>query len=93
MIGQSAPTWTLSTDWHNAVQSPLDLRGRWAALLFFNIGCAGCTGRAIPFTRELATKYPDVQIVALHTDFESNTPLTHLKAVIDYFDLPYPVSP
>ncbi|MCB0105653.1 MAG: TlpA family protein disulfide reductase [Caldilineaceae bacterium] len=91
IIGQPAPEWSLDLAWPNAIQSPAELRGQWSVLLFFHIGCAGCTGRAIPFTRELAARYPNVNLVAIHTDFESNTTREQLKAVVDYFALPYPV--
>lgn len=91
MKDERAPAWILSDDWHNLIHTPASLQGQWGLLFFFNIGCSGCTGRAIPFTRTLITQYPKLQIAAIHTDFESSTSRSQLKIVVDYLDLPYPV--
>ncbi|MEM7531061.1 MAG: redoxin domain-containing protein [Chloroflexota bacterium] len=91
LLGHHAPKWTLNPGWQNSIQSPEELHGRWAILLFFNIGCPGCTGRALPFARELLAQFPELSIVGIHTDFESYTPLTRIKTVMDYLDPPYPI--
>lgn len=67
--------------------------GKPLLLLFFNLSCAGCTGRALPYTKELAHRYPDLQIAAIHSSFSPGSTFTakEIKAVFDYFGLSYPV--
>lgn len=68
------------------------LHGQPILLLFFNIGCAGCTGRALPLTLDLARQYPALQLVAIHSHFSPTpVPIDSLKGVANYFKLPYPV--
>jgi len=69
-----------------------DFRGRPLLLLFFNIGCPGCTGRAIPFSLQLREQFPDLQIVGIHARFEgpAYSP-SQVRAVIEYLKVPYPV--
>lgn len=83
--------WILDPAWENQVNDAAELKGKWSVLLFFNIGCAGCTGRAIPFARELLEQHSNINIVAIHTDFESSTSIGRLQAVADYFTLPFPL--
>ena len=77
--------------------SPLTLetlRGQPTLLLFWNIGCAGCTGRALPLTLTLAERYPDLQIVAIHSVFppRSEQPVREVSLVAKHFALPYEVA-
>ncbi len=62
-------------------------------LLFFNVGCPGCMGRALPFSLELAARYPGLRLVGLHTSFEKGSDYApaRIQAVVEYFALPYPV--
>ena len=91
VLNQPAPAWRLDPEWANDVTDVADLTGKWSVLLFFNVGCAGCTGRAIPFTREIVERYPGVNVVAIHTDFESTTSAERLQIIADDFGLPYPL--
>lgn len=67
--------------------------GRPLLLLFWNVGCSGCTGRALPLTLTLGAEYPDLAIVAIHSVFGrgQTQPSDTIRAVVDYFALPYPV--
>ncbi len=91
--GQPAPAWSIQGTLIDGPAGPEAYRGRPLLLLFFNIGCAGCTGRAIPYTLELHERYPQLHIVAIHSSFSvsSTYPVGQIKAVLDYFKIPYPV--
>ncbi len=67
--------------------------GQALLLLFFNVGCPGCMGRALPFSLALARRYPGLRIIGLHTSFEkgSDDAPARIQAVVEYFKLPYPV--
>jgi hypothetical protein len=65
------------------------LHGEPILLLFFNIGCAGCTGRALPLTLDLSRQYPELQLVAIHSHFSpAPVPIESIKSVANYFKLP-----
>jgi peroxiredoxin len=91
MIGQPAPPWQISQPLNGTNPGLRAFLGRPILLLFFNIGCSGCTGRALPFTLELAERYPELQIIGVHSSFEAGSrhPTSSVQAVIDYFKLPY----
>jgi peroxiredoxin len=90
-LGQPAPSLKIAYPLNGTNPGLRAFRGRPVLLLFFNIGCAGCTGRALPFSLELAERYPELQIIGLHTSFEAGSqhPASRVQAVIDYFKLPY----
>ncbi len=89
----TAPAWEVSALTPDAAESLAAYQGKPLLLLFWNIGCAGCTGRAIPATKRFAEQYPDLQIVGLHTTFEG--PLgrnpNDIQAVVNYLDVTYPI--
>lgn len=93
MIGQPAPSFQTRAVLNGELQDVENLHGAPALLLFFSIKCAGCTGRALPLSLDVAERYPDLQIVGIHSSFsEVSTPsLDAIQSVINYFDLPYPV--
>ena len=66
--------------------------GQALLLLFFNVGCPGCMGRALPFSLELAAQYPALQIVGIHTSFEAGSKYAtaQIQAIVAYFKLPFP---
>lgn len=38
-------------------------------VLFFNIRCLGCVGRAIPLAYDYSNEFKDLKVVAIHTSF------------------------
>ncbi|MCB0076372.1 MAG: TlpA family protein disulfide reductase [Anaerolineales bacterium] len=79
---------------HGTPLSLDDLRGDPALLLFWNIGCAGCVGRALPFAVELAKQFPSLQIVAIHSVFppRPTQPQREVQRVADHYALPFVVA-
>ena len=93
MIDQPAPPWRVTTLSGDAAPDLESLLGRPLLLLFFNVGCPGCMGRALPFSLDLAARYPGLQFIGIHTSFEKGSDFApaRIQAVVEYFDLPYPV--
>jgi peroxiredoxin len=48
-------------------------KGKVNLLLFYNTYCLGCTGRAIPFAYELTQKFPELNLIVIHTNFGNQT--------------------
>ena len=74
---------TREVDWqHNTI-----------LLMFFNIGCAGCTGRALPFARDILQDFPDLTLLGVHITPHPNAAFTpeQVRAVAEYYHLPYPL--
>lgn len=69
-----------------------DFKGMYVLLLFFNRGCNGCIGRAIPFSLELKDEFPELQIIGIHSQFGSNTyTKAEIQEIVDYYNIPYPI--
>lgn len=91
---------SLSPQWQTtgviAGDKPAELAafaGQPLLLLFFNLSCAGCTGRALPYIKELAQRFPGLQIAAIHSSFSpgSTYSTAQVRSVLEYFDLDFPV--
>ncbi|MEL7341423.1 MAG: TlpA disulfide reductase family protein, partial [Bacteroidota bacterium] len=54
----------------NTVPDLIMYRGQPIMLLFWNVGCPNCKSRALPFAKQLARAYPEIQVVGIHTRFE-----------------------
>lgn len=91
--GDVAPRFHILKTLNGAPVQVEDLRGAPALLLFFHVGCAGCMGRALPLTLQLAQQYPNLRILGIHLtgDDEPERVEYSLQKVIRYFKLPYPV--
>lgn len=64
-------------DWHiemldqSIPKRTVDFLGKPLIILFFNLGCPGCKGRAIPFANWINIEYKDkINVVGIHTNFE-----------------------
>ena len=48
-----------------------DYKGKPLLILFFNLGCPGCKGRALPFANRIVVENGDnIGVVGIHTRFE-----------------------
>lgn len=57
----------------NGMQVPeiAGFSGKPLLLLFFNLGCPGCKGRALPFANSMVVEYgKKINVVGIHTNFE-----------------------
>ena len=75
---------------------PVNLKNDYAnkpiLVLFFNIRCLGCVGRAIPLAYEYLKEYEGLEVIAIHTSF-GNEVVTK-DDIINIFttkELPFPI--
>jgi len=64
--------WSILPITGNIKINPVDhYLGKPLVILFFNLGCPGCKGRAIPFANWLNIEYKNkINVVGIHTNFE-----------------------
>lgn len=92
LIGQPAPAWQLS-DAQGGVSRLTDFLGRPLLVLFFSIDCPACVGRALPFSRLVAARYPALRIVGIHSQLEGGRAHTpeQVRAVAERQQFSHPV--
>jgi len=70
-LNQHIPEWELSPIFESAVPSLDELKGKPLLILFFNLGCPGCKGRALPYANRVVVENgDDINVVGIHTRFE-----------------------
>ena len=69
-----------------------EYKGKPLLVLFFNIQCLGCVGRAIPLAYDFSQEFKGLNVVAVHSDFGS-IEVTKNEIVNIFTDknLPYPI--
>ena len=77
--------WHIESINQSMVGDVFSYSGKPLVILFFNLGCPGCKGRAIPFANWLNIEFKDeINVVGIHTNFEgvdfSNQELIDCKA-------------
>jgi peroxiredoxin len=73
MIPQSPnplPDWSLETIHGETVPTLTSFRGKPLLILFFDMDCPGCKGRAIPFANRLIVEKRGVEIIGIHSKFK-----------------------
>ena len=70
-IGNPLPNWKLEQIFGDTVPNVEDYKGKPLLILFFNIGCPGCKGRALPYANRVIVENGDnVNVIGIHTRFE-----------------------
>jgi hypothetical protein len=90
-----APEWQTTT-WFN-VPEPLTLsglRGHVVLLHAFQMLCPGCVSHGLPQAQRVATLFPDVRVIGLHTVFEHHEAmgLASLRAFLHEYRIRFPVA-
>lgn len=90
--GKTLPEWAIKPINDRTAPSLQSFHGAPLLILFFNLGCAGCRSRAIPYSIRFSELYPELQIVGIHTNFKG---IDYLPGQIGIFlykaGVPYPV--
>ena len=66
--------------------------GKPLLVLFFNIRCLGCVGRAIPLAYDYSQEFEGLEVVAIHTSFGKK--MVTKEDIINIFttkELPFPI--
>ena len=87
-----APSWNLKSLKDSEVPALKNYRGGALLLLFFNIGCPSCLGRAVPKALKLKQEFPDLQILGIHTRFEGREyPAEQIQLNLNRLKVDFPV--
>lgn len=87
-----APTWKIESLEDSPTPKLVDFSGKTLLLLFFNIGCPTCLGRAVPYAIKWQKQFPDLKVVAIHTHFESSAfPAEQIQINMDRQNVKFPV--
>lgn len=70
MTKLQAPEWRLKNINGDQAPSLASFKGKAVMMLFWNIGCPNCKSRALPFAKQLARAYPEIEVMGVHTRFE-----------------------
>lgn len=89
--GSILPEWSLLPIFDEPVPSLSDFAGRPVLILFFNNDCPACKGRGFPHANQVVLKYPEIQVIGIHTrfagpEFDDET----LKGLKEEFHLRFP---
>lgn len=61
-------------------------------IIIYNNQCLGCTGRAIPLAYNFQKEYENLQVIGLHSNFNSNKVTEKdIKSIFTIDELPFPI--
>ncbi|CAM1373030.1 TlpA family protein disulfide reductase [Tenacibaculum xiamenense] len=70
-IGKLLPDWELTSIFQGNIPSLEELKGKPVLILFFNLGCPGCKGRALPYANRVVVENGEhIQVIGIHSRFE-----------------------
>lgn len=70
-IGKPFPDWFLENIFAEDIPAKNDYLGKPLIILFFNLGCPGCVGRAIPYANRVVFENAgSINVLGIHTNFE-----------------------
>ncbi|WP_103070184.1 TlpA family protein disulfide reductase [Aquimarina sediminis] len=70
-INDPLPNWELETIFGEEIPAIEDFKGKPLLILFFNLGCPGCKGRALPFANKMVYENGEkLNVIGIHTRFE-----------------------
>ena len=70
-LGRQISAWSIESISDSEIPTLESYRGKPLLILFFNLGCPGCKGRALPFANWVNIEYKDkINVLGIHTNFE-----------------------
>lgn len=71
ILNNEIKPWHIQSVENANVPHPSDFKGKPLLILFFYLGCPGCTGRAIPFANRMVHEHGDkINVLGIHSNFE-----------------------
>lgn len=71
ILNNEIQPWHLESLGNQKVPHYKDFKGKPLLILFFYLGCPGCTGRAIPFANRMVYEHQDkINVLGIHSNFE-----------------------
>ncbi len=72
-LNSTLPNWDLLPIFGNKIPKVTDFKGKPLLILFFNLGCPSCKGRALPFANSIIVdKGNKINIIGIHSNFEGS---------------------
>lgn len=70
--GTTLPEWQLETIFGDEVPTVASFKGKLLLVMFFNLDCPGCLGRAIPYANRVVFEQGDqISVMGIHTGYSS----------------------
>lgn len=70
-LGERIPDWKIVSIFDEPIPNTINFLGSPLLILFFNLGCPGCLGRAIPYANRVVYEKGDkINVIGIHTNFE-----------------------
>ncbi|CAM1342429.1 TlpA family protein disulfide reductase [Tenacibaculum amylolyticum] len=80
-INKPLPEWELTSIFNNKVPALENYKGKPLLILFFNLGCPGCKGRALPYANRVVVENGEhINVIGIHSRFEG--PEYHIEDYI-----------
>lgn len=77
---------------HLAVDLMTRYQHKVLLLIIYNNDCLGCTGRAIPLAYEFQQKYPTLQVIGIHSNFNNREATkASIKSIFTNGEIPFPI--
>ncbi len=91
-IGKPLPNWSIETIMGNEIPDIAQYHGKPLLILFFNLGCPGCLGRAIPYANRIVYENGGaLNVMGIHTNFEGiDFPTDRFKQAREEFYIRFP---
>jgi len=71
ILNNEIQPWHLESLGNEKVPHYTYFKGKPLLILFFYLGCPGCTGRAIPFANKMVYEHRDkINVLGIHSNFE-----------------------
>ncbi len=84
--------WRIRNLDQQAVDASAFFDGRPVMALFFSLGCPNCLSKALPIARQVHEKYPEIQVLGIHTRFEGvKFPVPAIQAELRRQGIAFPV--
>ena len=66
--------------------------GKPMLVLIYNNQCLGCTGRAIPLAHDFQQEFKELQVIGIHTNFNTEQVTEDdIKSIFTVDELPFPI--
>ena len=92
-LNQQIPDWELLPIFDKTVPNIEDFQGKPLLIVFFNLGCPGCKGRALPYANKMVyEKGEKLNVVGIHTRFEGQEySLEDFKEAKEKYHIRFPI--
>ena len=66
-------------------------RNKNLLILFYNNDCLGCTGRALPLAYQMNQEFPELEVLAIHSNFNKEVSKQQILDIFTTKKAPFPI--